>query len=155
MPALSDEVKVALVQALACYDTPTQAADAVSHEFGVQITRMQAAKYDPTKEAGKGLSKKLRDLFDVTRKAFLEQAAEIPIAKQSYRLRVLNRMLGSAERIGNTAVAAQLLEQAAKEVGGSYTNRRELTGKGGGPIAHAAVSKQDLQDAVRSVRDDY
>lgn len=31
-------------------------------------------------------------------------------------------------------LASSLLEQAAKEVGGSYTNRREVTGANGGPM---------------------
>ncbi len=134
MAALSDPVKLALVQALACYDTPTQAAEAVAQEFGVKIDRAQVAKYDPTKPAGKNMGKKLVAIFHATRTKFEETMAAIPIAKQSYRLRVLQRQLVKAEAQGNTAMVSQLLEQAAKEIGGAFTNRRELSGVGGGPI---------------------
>ena len=45
-------------------------------------------------------------------------------------------MIHKAESKGNMPLAAQLLEQAAKEVGEAYTNRQRLehTGKDGGPI---------------------
>ena len=54
-------------------------------------------------------------------------------------------------------LVAQLLEQAAKETGGAFTNRRELTGKGGGPIASqiTTVTPEELQAAVRSVREEF
>jgi len=157
MPTLTDAMKVALVQAQACYDTPTQAAEAVSQEFGIKIDRVQASKYDPTKESGKRLSPKLKAIFESTRKAFLETTADIPIAQQSFRLRVLQRQLQKAEQAGNQAMVAQLLEQAAKESGGAFTNRREITGKGGGPIQQQTsnVTPEQLDEAVRKVREEF
>lgn len=124
MATLTDDVKTALVRALACFDTPSQAADAVNQEFGVKITRQQAAKYDPTKTGGGNLSQKLRALFYATREAFLKEAAGIPIAQASYRLRVLQRTLERAEGRGNAVLVLQVLEQAAKETGGAYVARR-------------------------------
>jgi hypothetical protein len=157
MPILTDPMKLALVQALACYDTPTQAAEAVAQEFGVKVDRAQVAKYDPTKPNGKNLSAKLRAIFTATREAFLKTTSEIPISQQAYRLRVLQRQLIRAEGQGNTAMVSQLLEQAAKEVGGGFTNRRELSGPGGGPIAAhtTTVTPEQLQEAVRTVRADF
>jgi hypothetical protein len=144
MAILTEPMKLALVQALACFDTPSQAADAVAQDFGIKVDRSQVAKYDPTKPPGKNLSKKLRAIFEATRAAFLKDTAAIPIAQQAYRLRVLQRALQKAENQGNTAMIAQLLEQAAKESGGAFTNRRELTGAHGGPIA--TRSERDLTD---------
>jgi hypothetical protein len=141
MPVLTEPVKIAIVQALACYDTPTQVAELVKQEYGVEILRNQVGQYDPTKAGGKNMGRKLRDIFDATRAAFLQDVGEIPIAKQSYRLRVLNRLLVKVEGQGNTAVAAQLLEQAAKEVGGSFTNKRELTGKDGKPLMPSTAAE--------------
>lgn len=43
-------------------------------------------------------------------------------------------MADKAKGSGNLVLAATLLEQAAKEMGNAYTNRRELTGPAGGPI---------------------
>jgi hypothetical protein len=157
MAVLTEEAKVTLVQALACYDTPTQAAEAVAQEHGIKIERMQAWKYDPTKPAGKNLSKKLVDLFHATRAAFLKDTASIPVAQQAYRLRVLQKEVERAQARGNTAMVAQLLEQAAKESGGAFTNRRELTGANGGPIAQqtTTVTPEQLAEAVRSVREEF
>lgn len=134
MATLSDDVKRFIVQAVACYDTPSQVAEAVKEEFGVSIERQQVASYDPSKRTGRDLGKKWRDLFEATRKKFLDDASDIPISQQTFRLRALQRMFAKAESQKNVALAAQLLEQASKEIGGAFTNRRELTGKDGGPI---------------------
>lgn len=157
MAALNDKVKLAIVQALACFDTPTQAAEVVKQEFGLEVPRQQVATYDPTKPAGKNLSKKLAEIFHATRKAFIEETARIPIAQPAFRLRVLQRMLATAEQRGNMALVAQLLEQAAKETGGAFTNRRELTGRDGGPIAQhtTTVTPEELAQAVRNVREEF
>jgi len=145
MAALTDDVKAFVVQALACFDTPTQVANAVKEEFGLEITRMQVSTYDPTKFMGRNLSKKWREIFEATRKAFLEDQASIPIANQNFRLRALNNLYQNAATRGNAALAAQLLEQAAKESGGSFTNRREMTGKDGAPLI-PTKSAQEMTD---------
>lgn len=134
MAALKEEVKLAIVQALACFDTPTQVVEQVKQEFGVTLPRQQVGGYDPTKPSGKKLSKKLREIFSATREAFLADISTIPIAQQAYRLRVLQRNLERADSRGNAAMVSTLLEQAAKELGGSFTNKREVTGKDGGPL---------------------
>lgn len=155
MAKLTEPMKLAIVQALACYDTPSEVAEAVKEEFGTVITRQQVAGYDPTKGACKGMAKKLRDVFEETRKRFLADVSAIPIAQQAVRLRALQREFERAKSRGNTAMVAQLLEQAAKECGGMLTNRRELTGKGGGPLVTANVSREELREAVTSVRDKF
>lgn len=131
---LSDEVKTYIVQALACFDTPSVVAKAVKAEFGVEVPRQKVESYDPTKRAGKNVSKKHREIFEATRKAFLEDTSEIAISHRAVRLRALQRMAEKAETQGNMVLASSLLEQAAKEVGDSYTNRREHTGAGGSPM---------------------
>ena len=70
MAAIKEPVKVFIVQSLACFDTPQQVADAVKQRFGIEIERQQCENYDPTKYAGRNLSKKLKDLFERTRKDF-------------------------------------------------------------------------------------
>uniref|UniRef100_UPI000A1207FF DUF2280 domain-containing protein n=1 Tax=Ensifer aridi TaxID=1708715 RepID=UPI000A1207FF len=128
---LKDEVKTFIVQSLACFDTPSIVVDAVRKEFGETITRQSVEGYDPTKKAGSNLAEKWRLLFDETRKTFLEDTATIAISHRAVRLRALQRMAEKAENQGNMVLASSLLKQAAEEVGGAYTNRRELTGKDG------------------------
>jgi hypothetical protein len=124
MATLTEAAKRFIVQALECYDRPTQVAEAVKEEFGIDVHRAHVAMYDPSKAAGAKLAGKWKVLFEDTRKRFREEAAEIPIASQAYRLRTLQRMLAKVEERGNIAMAAQLLEQAAKEVGDVFVNRR-------------------------------
>ena len=152
MAELNDDVKRFIVQALACYDSPKTISDAVLEEFEVSVPRMQVAKYDPTKVAGRNLSKKWRDLFETTRAAWREQSVEVPIANRVFRLRVLDRLAAKAERMKNMGMVSQLLEQAAKEVGDVYVNRPRVAGGADGsgdePVATQVVR------SVKSARKD-
>ena len=141
MAVLKNEVKSFIVQALACFDTPSQVVEAVKNEYGVVVSRQQVETHDPAKSAGKGLAVKWATLFHDTRKRFREETAEIPIANRAYRLRGLGRMAEKAENMRNLALTAQLYEQAAKEVGDVYVNRRLEPEK---PLG----SQADLQHAV-------
>ncbi|MCA0961163.1 DUF2280 domain-containing protein [Salipiger bermudensis] len=141
---LPEEVKTYIVQALACFDTPSVVSKSVKDEFGLNVARQKVESYDPTKRAGKNVSKKHRELFDATRAAFLEDTSEIAISHRAVRLRALQRMAEKAESQGNMVLASSLLEQAAKETGGSYTNRREVGGLGGGPVQHEVRTLSDF-----------
>jgi hypothetical protein len=124
MAVLRSEVKAFIVQALACFDTPSQVVAQVKTEFGIEITRQQCESHDPTKFAGQRLGKTWADLFHAARKRFREETLDIPIANRAHRLRTLGRMAERAENMKNMALTAQLLEQAAKEVGDVFVNRR-------------------------------
>ena len=137
-PAMNDEIRTYIVQCVACFDTPTVVVGQVKEEFGVTVTPQAVQAYDPTKYAGKGLSKKWKALFEETRKAFLDDVAQIPIANRSSRLRTLQRLATRAEKQGNLALVAQFHKQAAEEMGNAFTNRREVTGKDGTPLPTAA-----------------
>ncbi|KAA5842261.1 DUF2280 domain-containing protein [Pseudomonas chlororaphis] len=124
MAALQNDVKAFIVQALACFDTPSQVVEAVQKEYGLAVTRQQVETHDPTKTSGKGLAAKWQTLFHDTRKRFREETAEIPIANRAFRLRAMNRFVEKAETMKNIGLAMQILEQAAKEVGDVYVNRQ-------------------------------
>ncbi len=126
MAALKGEVKAFIVQSLACFDTPSQVVEAVKKEFGLTITRQQVESHDPTKANGKGLAQKWVGMFNTTRDRFQSEISDIPIANKAYRLRTLDRMATSTEKMKNFALTAQLIEQAAKEVGDAYTNRQKV-----------------------------
>ncbi|MDJ1012842.1 DUF2280 domain-containing protein [Klebsiella pneumoniae] len=126
MAALKPEVKAAIVQMLACYDTLSIVVDAIQKDYGIRVTPQQVESHDPTKVSGKGLAKKWVDMFNATRDRFLNEISDIPIANKAYRLRVLQRMSTDAEKMKNMGMTAQLLEQAAKEVGDVYTNKQKV-----------------------------
>lgn len=122
MATLKEPVKIFIVQALACRDTPQEVVDLVKQEFGIEINRMQCASYDPTKVAGKNLSKKFRELFEDTRKKFDDGLIDIPIANKHYRLKQYEKLL---QKTKNTVMALKIMEQAAKDSGGQFTNKTE------------------------------
>ncbi|MQU58579.1 DUF2280 domain-containing protein [Pseudomonas helleri] len=124
MAVLRSEVKAFIVQALACFDTPSQVVESVRKEFGIEISRQQCESHDPTKFAGRGLGAKWAELFHAARQRFREETTEIPIANRAFRLRAMNRFVEKAETMKNIGLAMQILEQAAKEVGDVYVNRQ-------------------------------
>lgn len=126
MATLKGEVKAFIVQSLACFDTPSQVVELVKKEFGLSITRQQVESHDPTKANGRGLAQKWVDMFNATRERFQNEISDIPIANKAYRLRALDRMMTRAEGMKNMALAASLMEQAAKEVGDAYSNKQKV-----------------------------
>ena len=150
-PSLPDEVKRFIINALAAFDSPSQVSAAVKDEFGIDVARQVVEAHDPTKFAGRKLATKWREIFEASRKGFIEEATAVPIAHRSTRLRALFRMAQAAERKGNYPLAAQLHKQAAEEMGNAYTNRREVTGKDGKdlPAAQPAVAIFAMPDNGR------
>lgn len=150
MATLSDDVKQFIVQALACFDTPKQVSEAVNEEFGLVVPRQQVEKYDPTKHAGKGLSRKWREVFDATRKAWRDGAVEVPIANRVHRLRMLDRMATKTMGMKNYSLTREILAQAAKEMGDVYVNKGRAGGDAAGgeePVATKVV--RGVKDARR------
>lgn len=123
---LTDEAKRFVVQQLAMFETPSDVAKAVKEEFGLEITRQSVEAYDPGKRAGAALSEEFRELFRVTRETFLTDTAAIGVSHKVVRLRTLARLIEKAEGRGNGVLAANLLVQAAKEMGDAYTNRQRI-----------------------------
>lgn len=106
--------------------------------------------------SGKGLAKKWVDLFNATRERFQNEISDIPIANKAYRLRVLQRMSMTAENMKNIGMTAQLLEQAAKEVGEAYSNKQKLehSGPNGGAIQTITMSKEEYKSARQEMMED-
>ena len=155
MAALKEPVKIFIVQALACRDTPQEVADQVLQEFGVKIDRKQCQLYDPTKAAGKNLSKKFVELFNKTRADFDAGLIDIPIANKHYRLKQYQKQLERNAK--NTVMSLKILEQAAKDVGGQFTNRQEITGKDGEALQTTVVhaTQEQVEAAVKKAQEEY
>lgn len=145
MPVLKAEVKALIVTALACYDTPSQVAEQVKEEFGLDLPRQHIETYNPTRHQGKNLSKSWRALFDKTREEFKAGLIDIPIAQRHYRLKVMQRIMVKAESSGNRALALQTIEQAAKETGDVYVNHPR-GGSDNSPDAGKLVIEGGLPD---------
>lgn len=126
MARLTENIKLHIVQRLACFESLPSVVQSVKDEFGIDVSRQALQAYDPSKSQAKNMSKKLRTIFEETRKRFLEDTSNIPISHKAVRLATLQRMADKAETKGNMVLVKDLLEQAAKEVGESYTNKQKL-----------------------------
>lgn len=138
---LSEDVKRFIVKSLAVFESPSDVMLSVKEKFKVSITRAGIQTYDPTKVAGEDLSEDLKTLFFETRKNF-EETEIIPLSKKIYRIKKLAKFVENAESLGNDVAAAAYLEQIAKEEGGMFTNKREISGAGGESLA------QPIADAM-------
>ena len=116
MAALKEPVKIFIVQSLACFETPQQVADAVKQQFKIEIERQQVALYDPTKYAGRNLSKKLKDLFEKTREDFKSNVYDIPLANKAVRLNELQKMYGDWNK--NKKMKQLIIKQIKDEMHG-------------------------------------
>ena len=157
MAALKKEVKLFIVRSLAVFNTPTETADLVNQEYGVNVTKQQCEKYDPTKRAGENLSEEFKTDFIKTRDMFLGKPENIPLANKSVRLGHYQKLL---DRTKNTVLSLKILEQAAKDMGGQYTNKTELTGAGGGPlqsenVTYVAAKPEDIKQVLDELESKY
>lgn len=142
--ALTHDQKLFIVQRLAIGAGPAQVIRDVREEFGIDIPRATVNYYNPAHS--KDLAQYWRDIFADSQKAFREKVMNIPLAHQAFRLQLLqdslNRVL-SAPKI-NEAMIHEIVERAAKEVGGIHTNRRELTGAEGKPLVDTTEFARSL-----------
>jgi hypothetical protein len=94
-------------------------------EFGLDLPKPHALAYNPGGANYRG-SPKWHDLFDRERRSFLDNVSAIGIANKTVRIRRLGQLCVIAMERRNVKLAADLMEQAAKEMGEVFTNRREV-----------------------------
>lgn len=151
MARLSMDHKRLVVQRLATFVAPSDIV-AELKELGITASIEQIWHYDPTAK-GSDVGQRWRSLHAETRAQFIASTADIPIANKSYRLQELDDMARRAKRKENYPLAAALHEQAAKEMGEAYTNRRIV--EAADPAAALAVllgvTVDELAQAVSGV----
>ncbi|MGI0526624.1 DUF2280 domain-containing protein [Rhizobium giardinii] len=148
---LTREQQTYVVQALACFDSPSVVAASLRKDFNVVLTPQSIEAYDPNKKA-EGTCRTMEGSLCRDTQDLRGDTASIGISHRAVRLRALQRMADKAENSGNMVLASSLLKQAAEEVGNAYTNRRELTGKDGKdlPVPVSPVTIFQLPDNGRS-----
>ncbi len=128
MAALDKDQQAFIVQSHARFRKTSLIVRDVKAEFGIDVSRQQVLFYNPERGGKKRISKEWQELFDKTRKEYLEGQYKVGIQHQTYRLELLQRIADHAEEIGNLVLAKDAAKQAAEEVGGAFTNKRVLTG---------------------------
>jgi len=112
-----------IIERLACFDGPSAVAAEVKKEFGITVSVQNVQAHDPEKSTGQHLAPKWREHFYRIRKAFREDVEDVPVANKAFRLRLLDQMARQFKEMGNLYGAMEALEQAAREMGGSYDRR--------------------------------
>lgn len=149
---LEDEHKFFIVQRLACYASPKDVISDFKTQYGFELSPQAVEAYDPNKYAGRRLSKRWRELFAVTRKAFLEHVENsVPNAHKSVRVAKLSRAADHFESRGNYMAMKEMLEAVAKELGNVHTNRREVTGKDGGPLQFQDMTDEQMDGRLAAL----
>ena len=145
MAALTEIHKREIVERLACFESPSEVAAAMTAGHGIEIVRQQAHNYDASRPIIRArMARALVELFDRSRAEFLARTEGIAIANRAYRLKRLDEMERAARGMRNYGLAAEMLEQAAKETGDVFTNRRDVTSKGEAVKALIGVSIEDV-----------
>ena len=120
---VTDEHIEFIIVCLAHFYTTDEVLDRFALEFGKHIDRKTCNKLNPQLKSSRNLDPKWVDLFHVERAGYVEQEQHIPIANRAVRLRRYEEEYHDAE---DTNTKLKILEQAAKEVGGLYTNKTEI-----------------------------
>ncbi len=125
MPKLTEEMKAFIVTELAQFRGFAEVARKVSAEFGVPVDRFQVRSYHPH-ALSYSASEQWRLFFEAARTRYINDVQAIPIFHRAYRLNELQHIFDRARESGNLVMACATLEQAAKEVGNSLTNERNI-----------------------------
>jgi len=125
MAKLKSQHKELIVKQLACYYSPTEIKQKLKDDHGVDVSASQISFYHPENSSSSNLAKKWRELFRHTRNRYVDEVFSHEIAMKGYRLGELQKMYNAFVKKGNYIAAAELLEQAAKEVGGAFESNFE------------------------------
>lgn len=145
---LSAQAQLYVVGALARYERNEDIVKALKELYEVDITNHAITYYNPVSLAkqGKTLKAELQEHFNKCRKEFLEAVQTVPSSSQVFRLQQLDEMAQVAKDKKNYKLAASLYEQAAKEMGGFYTDKikHELSGSVEVGVTTTALAKSLL-----------
>ena len=123
MRRLPERVKRRIVEHLACLYSNAEVVELIEQEFEITLTTRHVRAYDPMSFQCVA-SDRLRAYYATVRERLATEVAAIPIAHRAFRLHRLQKIHDQAAAAGNLEMAARALEQAAKEVGGMFTNPR-------------------------------
>lgn len=136
---LNKEQQIFVIQQLAMFEKASAVLDELKQIYPeVNVTLQAIVRYDIDHSK---FPEKFRELFEKTRADFIKHTEKIPIANKSVRVKKLQNIFDKleSEKLQNNPLKMEVLEQAAKEMGDAFTNRREHSGLGGEPIQHSVV----------------
>ncbi|EXI13963.1 hypothetical protein J610_3731 [Acinetobacter sp. 723929] len=144
MATLNKKQKLFIVQSLAVFNTPQETVSLVKEEFDIDVSRQQVESYDPTKFAGRDLSKELKDYFEKTREDYLSQPLnKISGANDIVQLKILSDLLWAKKN--NVTMTIKIVDQLQKIMKGFYGKKGEQANKGGNTEASQTKAEVELE----------
>ncbi len=135
---VAPNIRVEIIRQLACYATNQETRDFIKENFETEVTAAYVSRHHPANKTAANLSQELIDLFWETRDNFQRGLDDCGIVYRAYRLRKLDEMCRKAIDSKQFSLAAQLMEQAAKELGGAFESRKN----------QGAITLETLQSAI-------
>ncbi|EKU39887.1 MULTISPECIES: DUF2280 domain-containing protein [Acinetobacter] len=143
MATLNKKQKLFIVQSLAAFNTPQETVSLVKEEFDIDVSRQQVESYDPTKFAGRDLSKELKEFFEKTREEYLSQPLnKISGANDIVQLKILSDLLWTKKN--NVTMTIKIVDQIQKIMKGFYDKKGEQANKGN-PDANQTKAEVELE----------
>ena len=147
LPSSLDEVGpdicLYVILALACFQSYARITEGVRFHFGQHITRHDIERMDPTAIAGNArLSDEMKELYADARANFIAAASEAAITDPMYRVFQLQELYDAARGTQDIELARKILESAAKETGGVFTNKLK--------VEHEITSLSDAELVART-----
>lgn len=139
---LRPEVKRRMVTLFAQFQGVSAVQRAIKAEFGLDLDVRTVAHYDAGKPKAR-VGRRLRELYAAVREHYVGATAEIGIAQQNHRLRLIERLVEKAETAKDFNAATKLLELAAREMGGVLTNVSKTRVEG--VVEHRHLSVEDAR----------
>lgn len=130
------EAKIYIVRALACRERPTEILAGLEEMFNVTVDRKALCHYDPRINAQ--LDADLKELYKTTAAEFWHKKNFEALNNLNYRQHLRMEIYEAAGR--NLKLKLEIIEAAAKDEGGLFSNRRELTGAEGAPLVNLNVA---------------
>ena len=142
----------------ACFTPAKEVAEALKEEFGLDLQPFQLYPWDADRPAGKDLPEEYVALFRETRAKYRESVQDVAIANRVWRMKEYQKMYDRATgelthksngkhdpKLKNDNFALKILEQVAKETGGTYSRMIQVdhqhthAGVNGTPLAPQIV----------------
>jgi len=142
------EIKRFIVESFACFQDVGSIQRELVKRFGLSLDARWIAKYD-ARRATAQLGRGLRAYYDQCRKAYVEGVAEVAIAHQAHRLRLLSRVVDKATTSRDYGNAIKGLELAAKEMGGVLSGQHVVRHEGTIGHVHATVEEARAEITAR------
>lgn len=142
------EIKRFAVESFACFQDVTTIQQEIARRWGIALDARSVAKYD-CRRPQCSVGQALRKLYAESRANYVNGVAEVAIAHQAHRLRLVTRLVDKATNSKDYAAALKGLELAAKEMGGALSGNVTVRHEGTIGHVHATVEEARAELAAR------